>query len=519
MALLRLLHGGPYRLEVAHFDHMLRPVSGEDARFVAALCQALGVPCHVERAEVARLAREKGWNLEDAARRLRYAFLSRTAKRLGADAIVTGHTLDDQAETVLLQLLRGAASLKGMAAKQGKVLRPLLTVRRRELLAYLQALGQPYREDESNRDTRRTRAWLRHEVLPLLTARYPALLERLARLAEVQRDQAELLDALAAPLVDERGASVDTLRAQPRALQRQALKLLLTRAGVPVGGKHLEALRAALMQDTPTRLSLPRGHLARVAYGHVEVFKPPQGGALAPSPALTLPPEVDPEKARAFGELLYRSRLPGDRIRLPFGSKKLSDLLIDRKVPREARDGLRVLAAGSEVLWVEGIATDVRVAKEAGGEDEDARFMRLALAQARLAAEAGEVPIGAVVVRGGEVVAVGRNATEAERDPTAHAELRALREAARTLGDWRLAGCVLYVTLEPCAMCFGAMLQSHLPRLVYGAANAREGALGSVIDLRQAPWKRAIEVRSGVLAAEAAALLKAFFEARRHEQR
>jgi tRNA(Ile)-lysidine synthase len=515
VALLRLLLDGPYRLEVAHFDHALRPASAEDARFVAASCRELGVPCHVARAEVARIAREKGWNLEDAARRLRYTFLARTAKRVGADYVVTGHTLDDQAETVLMQLLRGAAFLKGMPAKRGRVLRPLLTVKRSELLAYLQALGQPYREDESNREVSRTRAWLRHEVMPLLMSRHPALPQRLARLAALQRDQAEMLDELAAPVLGERGVAVDALRAQPNALQRQALKLLLERAGVSVDSLHLEALREALHRDAPTRLSLPRGYLARVAYGRVEILKPEKRGEATPTPALELPPEVDPERAKAFGALVYRTRLPGDRICLPVGRKKLSDLLIDRKVPREERDQLRVLAAGSEVLWIEGVATDVRVVKERVGEGEDVRFMRQALELARQAAEAGEVPIGAVVVRGEEVVGVGRNATEAERDPSAHAELRALREAARTLGDWRLTGCTLYVTLEPCAMCFGAVLQAHLPRLVYGAANAREGALGSVTDLRRAPWKREVEVCSGVLATEAAALLRRFFEAKR----
>jgi tRNA(Ile)-lysidine synthase len=515
VALLRLLLEGPYRLEVGHFDHALRPESIEDARFVLELCRKFGVPCHVGRVEVARIAVKKGWNLEDAARRLRYAFLARTAKRVGAEYVVTGHTLDDQAETVLLQLLRGAAFLKGMSASQQKVLRPLLAVRRSELLAYLQALGQSYREDESNREPSRTRAWLRHEVMPLLMSRYPALPERLARLAALQRDQAELLDELAAPFLGERGVAVDALRAQPNALQRQVLALLFEHADIPADSLHLEALREALSRDAPTRLSLPRGHLARVAYGRVDIVKPAGRGEVTPTLALELPPEVDPDRARAFGELVYRARLPGDRIRLPVGRKKLSDLLIDRKVPREERDKLRVLAAGSEVLWVEGVATDVRVARNLETDDEDMRLMRLALEQARQAAAEGEVPIGAVVVRGGEIVGVGRNATEAQRDPTAHAELRAIREAARTIGDWRLAGCTLYATLEPCAMCFGAMLQAHLPRLVYGAANAREGALGSVTDLRRAPWKREVEVRSGVLAAEAAALLREFFVKRR----
>jgi len=514
VALLRLLHQGPYRLEVAHFDHALRSESAEDAAFVRALCRELGLPCHVERAEVARIADERGWNLEDAARRLRYSFLTRVAKRVGAEAIVTGHTLDDQAETVLMQLLRGAAFLAGMPPRQGWVVRPLLAVRRSELLDYLQQLSQPHRQDESNLDTKRTRAWLRLELLPRLAERYPNLSERLSQLATWQRDQRTLLDELAAPLLDEAGIAIEPLRRAPPALQRHLLQLLLKRAGVPPDSAHLEALRKALAQGSPTRLSLPKGRLARVGYGRVEVLGP-TGERLAPTPAVELPPEVDPEQAQVFGPLVYRTRLPGDRIRLAAGSRKLSDLLIDCKIPREERNRLRVLAAGAEVLWVEGVATDARVVTGLKAEDEDERFMRLALEQARLAADAGEVPIGVVVVCSGEVVGVGHNTTERDHDPTGHAELHAIRLAAGRLGDWRLTGCTLYVTLEPCAMCFGAMLQAHLPRLVYGAANYREGVLGSVTDLRRAPWKREVTVRGGVLAREAGELLSAFFAARR----
>ena len=515
VALLRLLHQGPYRLEVAHFDHALRSESAEDAAFVRALCRELGLPCHSERAEIARIADERGWNLEDAARRLRYSFLTRTAKRVGAEAIVTGHTLDDQAETVLMQLLRGAAFLTGMPPRQGWVVRPLLAVRRSELLDYLRQLQQPYRQDESNLDTKRTRAWLRLELLPRLAERYPNWLERLSHLATWQHDQRVLLDELAAPLLDEAGIAIEPLRRAPPALQRHALQLLLKRAGVPPDSTHLEVLRKALEQGSPTRLSLPKGRLARVGYGRVEVLRPTAKEAIAPTPAIELPPDVDPEKARAFGPLVYRSRLPGDRIRLAAGSRKLSDLLIDCKIPREERNRLRVLATGAEVLWVEGVATDARVVTGLKAEDDDERFMRLALTQARLAADAGEVPIGAVVVGGGEVAGVGHNTTERDRDPTGHAELHAIRAAAVRLGDWRLTGCTLYVTLEPCAMCVGAVLQTHLARLVYGAANYREGALGSVIGLHRAPWKREVTVRGGVLAREAGELLSTFFAAQR----
>ncbi len=185
-------------------------------------------------------------------------------------------------------------------------------------------------------------------------------------------------------------------------------------------------------------------------------------------------------------------------------------------MPRELR-ALRVLATHpvgpSEVLWIEGVAADVRVAQPT--LDPDVPWLRRALVQAERAAQAGEVPVGAVVVRRGILVAEAANTSRSEADPTAHAELRALREAARVLGDWRLEDCTLYVTLEPCPMSFGAALAAHLPRVVYGAPNHREGALGGVTDLREHPWKRTLEVRSGVLAHDAERLLKNFFAAQR----
>jgi tRNA(adenine34) deaminase len=150
----------------------------------------------------------------------------------------------------------------------------------------------------------------------------------------------------------------------------------------------------------------------------------------------------------------------------------------------------------------------------------DARFMSLALDQARLAARAGEVPVGAVVVLDGHIVGEGHNAPIGSRDPTAHAEINALRAAATALGNYRLDGCELYVTLEPCAMCSGAMLHSRLKRVVFGAADPKTGAAGSVLDLfRNAQLNHHAEVRGGVLADECGALLADFFTSRRGPDR
>ncbi len=142
--------------------------------------------------------------------------------------------------------------------------------------------------------------------------------------------------------------------------------------------------------------------------------------------------------------------------------------------------------------------------------------MREALALAREAGERGEVPVGAVAVLEDRIVGRGANARESARDPTAHAELLAIQDAARTLGRWRLTGVTLYVTLEPCAMCAGAMVLARIDRLVYGASDPKAGAAGSLMDLTSDPrLNHRFPVERGVLADESGELLKAFFRARR----
>ncbi len=144
--------------------------------------------------------------------------------------------------------------------------------------------------------------------------------------------------------------------------------------------------------------------------------------------------------------------------------------------------------------------------------------MHEALAEAAAAAALGDVPIGAVVVRDGQLIARGQNRRERDRDPTAHAEMIALRQAARHLGGWRLPGCTLYVTLEPCAMCAGALMQARVARLVFGASDPKAGAVGSVIDLLEdTRAMHTVEVARGVCEAECSELLRTFFAALRQQ--
>jgi tRNA(adenine34) deaminase len=147
---------------------------------------------------------------------------------------------------------------------------------------------------------------------------------------------------------------------------------------------------------------------------------------------------------------------------------------------------------------------------------DDLQAMQAALAEARLAVEAGEVPIGAVVLHNGEIIATGQNRVLRDLDPTAHAEVVAMRAAATALGNYRLLGCTLYVTLEPCAMCAGAMIHARLDRLIFAAADPKAGAAGSVLSVLNHPQlNHQMQVEQGIAAEESAELLRSFFRERR----
>ena len=150
---------------------------------------------------------------------------------------------------------------------------------------------------------------------------------------------------------------------------------------------------------------------------------------------------------------------------------------------------------------------------------EDIRFMEEALALAREAADAGEVPVGCVIVRKGEIVGRGRNRREEGKSALAHAEIEAISQACANLGGWRLWECTLYVTLEPCPMCAGAIINARIPRVVYGASDAKCGAAGSVCSLFSMAFNHHPEVESGILEEECAALLTEFFQKLRVELR
>ena len=147
--------------------------------------------------------------------------------------------------------------------------------------------------------------------------------------------------------------------------------------------------------------------------------------------------------------------------------------------------------------------------------DKDEEIMRLALEEAKYACGTGDVPVGAVITCGDEVIAYGRNRREERGNAVAHAEILAIEAACEKLGSWRLSGCTLYVTLEPCPMCAGAIINSRIERVVIGASDSISGCVGSVIDLNAYPFNHAFDVTRGVLENESAELLKKFFEDKR----
>jgi tRNA(Ile)-lysidine synthase len=278
VALLRALRevraAGP--LTVAHLNHRLRGAESDaDEAFVRELCAGLSVDCRCGCLDVRAAA--AGDNLEGAARRLRYDWLAEVAREVEARWVATGHTANDQAETVLHRLLRGTGlrGLRGIAARRDlgagvAVVRPLLAATRDEVMAYLAPLGQTYRQDSSNRDEALTRNRIRHQLLPLLAGFNPQIVASLGRLAEqaeavygAEEEQARAL--LAAAELPRAGALVvldgERLAAAPRPRLREALRLLWQREGWPVGAMGFDAWEraAAAALGEATAADLPGG--------------------------------------------------------------------------------------------------------------------------------------------------------------------------------------------------------------------------------------------------------------------
>ena len=384
---------------VAHFEHGIRgTASEEDARFVDSFCRARRVPCFIGHGDVPAFAKEQGESIELAARELRYAFLWRTLERCGADVLATAHHADDQAETVLMRILRGTGpdGLAAMKPREGKKIRPLLFARREDILAYCRERGLTPRHDATNDIPDCTRNLLRLKVLPYLQQSCnPEVARALCQLAELARVDCDYLEQqleeswpyLTREEDGRRSIVLTAFQRRHPALQRRALRRLfasLAGAGRDLGFSHVEELRLLALsgQATGKTAKLPDGIEAHFTYDRL-VLRPtlPKREQQEPASAVPVivPGRTDYGEAAIEAELLealpaddgscgfyldavvlkgaplvLRHRQPGDFIELPVGRKKLKEVLIDDKVPRERRQGLLLLAAGHEILWIVG---------------------------------------------------------------------------------------------------------------------------------------------------------------------
>jgi tRNA(Ile)-lysidine synthase len=404
--ILSRLEGGQLRLVVAHVNHGLRgEASDGDEEFVSQLAARYGFPFESQRSDVAGLSLSLRISLEDAGRRERYSFFARVAKTYGAASIALAHHRDDQAETVLIRLLRGAggAGLSAMVSlSQGMLKRPLLTVCRAEIEQYLQGEGISHRTDASNADTAILRNSIRHELMPLLTRYNPKIAERLAATAEILAGDEELLQGLTesayqrlvrpgnpAPELE-----VDALAREPRALRLRIYRRALSQLRGDlqhIGLAHLDSIDRLVLSGRPnSSIKLPGACFVSRSYHALSFtkiltfatadFATSVAGlgshTLAGDQRLLVesvprPDSLDAgtrrvvyfDPAAAPFPWILRSFAPGDRIR-PLGmtgAQKVKDLFMNEKMPANERRRIPLLESAGRVLWVCG----VKVAQEA----------------------------------------------------------------------------------------------------------------------------------------------------------
>ncbi|MBM4247248.1 MAG: tRNA lysidine(34) synthetase TilS [Deltaproteobacteria bacterium] len=391
-------------LAVAHLNHRMRgAASDRDAAFVAGLAARLGLPCFSGTSDALAGVRA---NREAAARAARHAFLQRAGGEWNASRIALAHTRDDQAETLLMRLARGAgpSALGGMRVVRGDgVVRPLLEQPRSSCVAYLRARGQEWMEDESNSDERYFRNRVRRRLLPALEAELGIdVRPRLARLAEQLRQESALaekgIDGLLRGATDDMALSIDLLHAAGVGAPR-LVHAWLARAGVRASERQVATVvRIAAGHDPSAEVVFGGGRRVVRRYGDLRLapaFDPrPVPGAAAqldvPGAAVQLEvpgraripgwtvraevaawpgatsPDDEPAEVRSCFDgddlvtpLWVRRPQPGDRVRLPHGRRKLADILIDAKIPRHERAGLVVVGGGADVLWVPGVVRSV----------------------------------------------------------------------------------------------------------------------------------------------------------------
>ena len=340
-------------LSAVHFNHHLRgEASDGDEQFVRDFCNGYGIPLYVGSEYV--VPDEKG--LEAAAREARYRYFATLPGK-----IATAHTADDNAETVLMHLLRGTGlkGLGGIAPKRNNLIRPLLSVTRSEVEHFLAEYALPHREDDSNHTDLFLRNRLRHHVVPLLKEENPRFSENLSAMAlRLRQDE----DALA-EIANQKPISITALRQESSAIRVRILERFLKESGVPEPeASHIRLAEALIFSDNPSAQgNFPGGITVCRNYDTLEVLAAPQEGCLqiVCSPAEELINTAEIFTVKPQGNVYIRSRQSGDSIRLSGGTKSLKKLFIDRKIPQSQRNQIPVICDDAGIIGVYGIGVNL----------------------------------------------------------------------------------------------------------------------------------------------------------------
>ncbi len=410
------------KLIVAHLNHSIRGnESDADEEFSRKLAESYRLPFESRRVDILKIARDESCNLEEAARDARIAFFDEMRRRWNASAIALAHNADDQAETLLIRLLRGSGStgLSGMRFRNDRgYVRPLLDSSRREIEEYLLGQGLEWREDSSNRNTDYIRNRIRHHLLPDMKSYNPAFVSSLGATAELLADEDDFLEETALEAAERvcifndqsTICSIEGLLSIPLAIRRRIYRLMFRRASGTMrrfSHIHTEAIENMIKGEKPNvSIDLPQDIILTRRYGRIEIAKK-SDNPLPRLETLMIPGEgvyrlgngatllvgshagenaeesgdgglvrLDPAKAPFPWTL--RAFIPGDRIRPSGmqGSKKVKDILIERKIPLHLRKLVPVVFSGDRALWICGIrASAEAVADLPAGEYLTARYL------------------------------------------------------------------------------------------------------------------------------------------------
>jgi len=403
------------KLHVAHLNHQLRGVESEaDARYVAQLAQNLDIPATIEERDVKAYQAQQHLSLEEAAREVRYTFLSQVAESIGTSCVATGHTVDDHIETILMHLIRGTGTrgLRGLHASSVwqsaqnslTVIRPLLQVSREETAEYCHSHKLAPRLDTSNLSLSPLRNRIRQQLLPLMKSYNPQVTEALLRTARIAADDLTYLDKETARAWDEVAQKQEKaiildkegVLGLPSALKRHLLRAAIEKLLgnlKDIEARHIEEIMTALTKPAGKRINLPGGLTFSIEYDRYLLA--PDPAALSPFPVLEaestlkipgktflpgwhveatiIPPEAMADDASSYKayldldktgkELVVRSRQPGDRFQ-PLGMnqpKKIGEFMIDAKIPQAWRQRIPLVGSPKHILWVVGCRIDDRV--------------------------------------------------------------------------------------------------------------------------------------------------------------